>query len=87
MCFPQLAMRQSGSKYVVMKADQERKAAIIRAKGESEVAKLVFEATATTGMRLIELRRIEASREIAATLARSPNMAYLSLLMLYSAHI
>ncbi|XWS30462.1 hypothetical protein CRYUN_Cryun24cG0119800 [Craigia yunnanensis] len=65
------------SKYVVMKADQERRAAIIRAEGESEAAKLISEATAATGMGLIELRRIEASREIAATLARSPNVAYL----------
>ncbi|MBA0695842.1 hypothetical protein Goari_002441, partial [Gossypium aridum] len=65
------------SKYVVAKADQERRAAIIRAEGESEAAKLISEATATAGMGLIELRRIEASREIAATLARSPNVAYL----------
>ncbi|KAK8664048.1 hypothetical protein V6N13_083851 [Hibiscus sabdariffa] len=65
------------SKYIVAKADQERRAAIIRAEGESEAAKLISEATATAGMGLIELRRIEASREIAATLARSPNVAYL----------
>ncbi|KAK8481453.1 hypothetical protein V6N13_024086 [Hibiscus sabdariffa] len=65
------------SKYVVAKADQERRAAIIRAEGESEAAKLISKATATAGMGLIELRRIEASREISATLARSPNVAYL----------
>ncbi|XP_021299305.1 prohibitin-3, mitochondrial [Herrania umbratica] len=65
------------SKYIVAKADQERRAAIIRAEGESEAAKLISEATATAGMGLIELRRIEASREIASTLARSPNVAYL----------
>ncbi|XVE67761.1 hypothetical protein DITRI_Ditri09bG0014200 [Diplodiscus trichospermus] len=65
------------SKYIVMKTDQERRAAIIRAEGESEAAKLISEATAATGMGLIELRRIKASREIAATLAGSPNVAYL----------
>ncbi|XWS44055.1 hypothetical protein CRYUN_Cryun15aG0011900 [Craigia yunnanensis] len=65
------------SKYFVAKADQERRAAIIRAEGESEAAKLISEATASAGMGLIELRRIEASREISATLARSPNVAYL----------
>ncbi|XVF57861.1 hypothetical protein PTKIN_Ptkin07bG0016500 [Pterospermum kingtungense] len=65
------------SKYIVAKADQERRASIIRAEGESEAAKLISEATARAGMGLIELRRIEASREIAATLARSPNVAYL----------
>ncbi|KAJ6949340.1 prohibitin-3 [Populus alba x Populus x berolinensis] len=65
------------SKFVVMKADQERRAAIIRAEGESDAAKLISEATLKAGMGLIELRRIEASREIASTLAKSPNVAYL----------
>ncbi|PRQ54156.1 putative prohibitin, Band 7 domain-containing protein [Rosa chinensis] len=65
------------SKFVVAKAEQERRAAIIRAQGESESAKLISEATAAAGSDLIELRRIEASREIAATLAKSPNVNYL----------
>lgn len=65
------------SKFVVMKAEQERRAAIIRAEGESDAAKLISDATAAAGMGLIELRRIEASREVAATLAKSPNVAYL----------
>ncbi|KAK2969794.1 hypothetical protein RJ640_028074 [Escallonia rubra] len=65
------------SKFVVAKAEQERRAAIIRAEGESESAKLISDATAAAGMGLIELRRIEASREIAATLAKTPNVMYL----------
>ncbi|KAF3650938.1 Prohibitin-3, mitochondrial [Capsicum chinense] len=65
------------SKFVVMKAEQERRAAIIRAEGESESAKLISDATAAAGMGLIELRRIEASREVAGTLAKTPNVAYL----------
>lgn len=65
------------SKFVVMKAEQERLAAVTRAEGESEAAKLISEATATVGGALIELRRIEASREIAATLSRSRNVVYL----------
>ncbi|KAI5420951.1 Prohibitin-3 [Lathyrus oleraceus] len=65
------------SKFVVMKAEQERRAAIIRAEGESEAAKLISDATAAAGMGLIELRRIEASREVAGTLAKSPNVIYL----------
>ncbi|WVZ00216.1 hypothetical protein V8G54_026285 [Vigna mungo] len=65
------------SKFVVMKAEQERRAAIIRAEGESDAAKLISDATASAGMGLIELRRIEASREIASTLAKSPNVSYL----------
>ncbi|THG20910.1 hypothetical protein TEA_016951 [Camellia sinensis var. sinensis] len=65
------------SKFVVAKAEQERRAAIIRAEGESESAKLISEATAAARMGLIELRKIEASREIASTLAKTPNVAYL----------
>eukprot|EP01018_Ginkgo_biloba_P005920 Gb_09762 [translate_table: standard] len=65
------------SKFVVAKAEQERRAAIIRAEGESDAAKLISDATANAGMGLIELRRIEASREIAATLSKSPNVVYL----------
>ncbi|KAI4348269.1 hypothetical protein L6164_009006 [Bauhinia variegata] len=65
------------SKYVVMKAEQERRAAIIRAEGESEAAKLISDATSSAGMGLIELRRIEASKEVTATLAKSPNVSYL----------
>lgn len=65
------------SKYVVMKADQERRAAIIRAEGESESAKLISEATAAAGMGLIELRKIEAMKENAVTMARTPNVTYL----------
>ncbi|KAF1891808.1 hypothetical protein Lal_00031617 [Lupinus albus] len=65
------------SKFVVMKAEQERRAAIIRAEGESDAAKLISDATSAAGNGLIELRRIEASREVAATLAKSPNVSYL----------
>ncbi|CBI40082.3 unnamed protein product, partial [Vitis vinifera] len=38
------------SKFVVAKAEQERRAAIIRAEGESESAKLISDATAAAGM-------------------------------------
>ncbi|CAH2072775.1 unnamed protein product [Thlaspi arvense] len=66
------------SKFVVAKADQERRAAVIRAEGESESARLISKATAEAGMGLIELRRIEAAREVAVTFSNSPpNVAYL----------
>ena len=65
------------ARFVVMKADQERKAAVIRAEGESESAKLISDATRTAGPGLIELRRIEAARDIASTLAKGRNVTYL----------
>lgn len=65
------------ARFVVMKADQERKAAVVRAEGESEAARLISEATRTAGGGMIELRRIEAARHVAATLAKSRNVVYL----------
>jgi len=65
------------SKFLVAKAEQERRAAVIRAEGESEAAKLISDATAAVGTGILELRRIEAAREIAATLAKTPNVSYL----------
>ncbi|KAL8110107.1 hypothetical protein AgCh_026000 [Apium graveolens] len=65
------------SKYVMAKAEQERRAEIIRAEGESESAKLISYATKESGTEFIQLRKIEASGEVAATLSRSPNVAYL----------
>ncbi len=56
---------------------QERKAAVIRAEGESEAAKLISEATRVSGGAMIDLRRIEAARDIATTLSRSRNVVYL----------
>lgn len=49
----------------------------MRAEGESEAAKLISEATRSAGAGLIELRRIEAARDIASTLSKSRNVVYL----------
>ncbi|GAX74679.1 hypothetical protein CEUSTIGMA_g2127.t1 [Chlamydomonas eustigma] len=65
------------AKFVVMLAEQERNAAIIRAEGESEAASLISEATRQFGGGLIELRRIEAAKDIADTMAKSRNVVYL----------
>jgi prohibitin 1 len=64
------------SKYVVIKTEQEKKATIIKASGEAEAARLVQEAV-SAGHGFIELRKIEAMKEIAETLARSRNVTYL----------
>jgi len=64
------------SKFVVAKAEQEKKAAIIRASGEAEAAKLIGVAM-EGGTGFIELRKIEAAREIADILSRSRNVSYI----------
>lgn len=65
------------ARFVVMKAEQERRAAVIRAEGESESAHLISEATKLAGGAMLELRRIEAARDIASTMSRSGNVVYL----------
>jgi len=64
------------SKFLVLKAEQEKKAAVIRAEGEAEAARLIEEAS-KAGPGFIELRKIEAAREIADTLSKSRNVTYL----------
>ena len=65
------------AKFVVMLREQERLAAIIRAEGEAEAAKLISDAIKTHGMGLLEIRRIETARAIATTLSKSQNVTYL----------
>jgi len=75
--FKQVAQQDAErSKFIVDKAKQEKKAAIIKAEAEAEAAQLISAAMAS-GPAFIELRRIEAAREIAETLSSSKNVTYL----------
>lgn len=65
------------SKFVVMKAEQEKKASVIRAEGESQAAELISNALREGGTGMIEVKRIDAAREIAETLSNSRNVVYL----------
>ena len=53
------------ARFLVMKAEQEKRAAVIRAEGESTSALLVSEALETSPA-LVELRRIEAAKGLFA---------------------
>jgi prohibitin 1 len=65
------------ARFTVEKAEQERQAAVIRAEGEAEAADTISKALQKAGDGLILIRRIEAAKEIASTLANSPNVTYL----------
>ncbi|KAK3905126.1 band 7 family-domain-containing protein [Staphylotrichum tortipilum] len=65
------------ARFIVERAEQERQANVIRAEGEAESADTISKAIAKVGDGLIQIRKIEASREIAQTLASNPNVAYL----------
>ncbi|KAJ1507068.1 Prohibitin-1, subunit of the prohibitin complex (Phb1p-Phb2p) [Coelomomyces lativittatus] len=65
------------AKFIVEKAEQEKQASIIRAEGNAQAAQVISNALAKAGPGLVEFRRIEASKDIAATLANSRNVTYL----------
>merc|ERR1712118_385157 len=64
-------------KFIVQKSEQERQATIIRSEGEAEAAKMISDALKEHGTGLIDVRRIDAAKEIAEALAKSPNVMYL----------
>merc|ERR1740120_355504 len=63
--------------WVVKKAEQERQAMVTRAEGEAEAAAIVTAAMEKTGNAIIEVRRIDTAKEIAAKLAVGRNIVYL----------
>jgi prohibitin 1 len=65
------------ARFIVEKAEQERQANVIRAEGEAESAEIISKAVAKAGTGLLEIRKIEAAKDIAQTLANNPNVTYL----------
>ncbi|KAL5997673.1 hypothetical protein ACLOJK_008603 [Asimina triloba] len=66
------AQEAERAKFVVEKAEQDKKSAIIRAQGEARSAQLIGQAIANNPA-FITLRKIEAAREIAHTMSNSAN--------------
>jgi len=64
-------------KFIVQRAEHERVATVIKSEGEAEAAKMISEALKANGTGLIEMRRIDAAKEIADSLSKSPNVMYL----------
>ncbi|CAM8958795.1 unnamed protein product [Rhodiola kirilowii] len=71
------AQEAERAKFVVEKAEQDKKSAIIRAQGEAKSAQLIGQAIANNPS-FITLRKIEASREIANTMANAANKVFLN---------
>ena len=65
------------AEYVVMKANQEKKAIIIKAEGEAQSAALVGKAIRENPA-FIKLRKIDAARDIANVVSSSGQKVYLS---------
>jgi len=64
-------------KFVVQRSRQEREATIIKAEGEAEAAQMISDALKEHGTGLIEVRRIDAAKDIAESLSKSANVMYL----------
>lgn len=76
--FKQVAQQEAErSKFVVMQEEQLKRVKVIEAEGESEAATLISEALQKNGEGLIEVRRIDAAKEIAETLAQARNVTYI----------
>lgn len=65
------------AKFVVMKAEQEKLAQVIRAEGEGEAGALVSSAVKKHGNALIEIRRLETALQLATELSKSRGVTYL----------
>ena len=63
-------------KYVVMQREQEKNAKIIEAEGESVAAQMISESVKKYGEAMIELRRIEAAKNIVETMSTANNVGF-----------
>ncbi|KAF5734877.1 putative prohibitin [Tripterygium wilfordii] len=70
------AQEAERAKFIVEKAEQDKKSAIIRAEGEAKSAQLIGQAIANNPA-FITLRRIEAARDIAHTMSNAANKVFL----------
>jgi prohibitin 2 len=65
------------AKFIVEKAEQEKQSIVVRAEGEAESAKMISDAI-KNNPNFLTIRQIEASREIANSIARGANRVFLS---------
>jgi prohibitin 2 len=65
------------AKYIVDRALQEKRSIVIKAQGEARAAELVGKAIQKNPA-FIQLRRIEAAKEVASTVSQSNNKVYLN---------
>lgn len=65
------------AKFIVQKSEEERKLTIIKAEAESESAALFNMAIEKYGRAFLELKRLEAAREIVDNLRHSKNVVYI----------
>lgn len=65
------------ARFLVEKAEQQKKASVISAEGDAQAASLLAKSLAEAGDGLVELRKIEAAEDIVYNLSKSRQVAYL----------
>jgi prohibitin 1 len=65
------------AKFIVMKAEEEKKITIIKAEAESESARIFNESIEKHGRAFLELKRLEAAKEIVENLSKASNITYM----------
>lgn len=71
------AQEAERAKYIVEKALQDRRSIVVKAEGEAESAKMISEAI-KSNPGFLKLRKIEAAREIAQSVAKGGNRVFLN---------
>ena len=69
----QLAERQ---KFIVLRDEELKTAQIIRSEAEAEAAKLINDSVKNYGSTQIEIKKLEAARNIAEVLSKNPNISF-----------
>jgi len=65
------------ARFLVEKAQQDKRSIIVKAEGEAQSAKMISEAIRENPA-FLQLRRLEAAREIATVISKSQNKVYLN---------
>jgi prohibitin 1 len=65
------------AKFMVMKSEEEKKLTIIRAEAESESAEIFNESIEKYGAAFLELKRLEAAKDMVDNLAKNKNVTFL----------
>jgi len=65
------------ARFMVEKEEQLKIANVIRAEGDAEAADLIAKSMSESGEGLIQLRKIEAAKDVASNLARARGVTYL----------
>ncbi|EGR34058.1 prohibitin, putative [Ichthyophthirius multifiliis] len=63
-------------RYIVQRDEEDKLAQIIRSEGEAEAAQLINQAVKKFGGAQIEIKRLEAAKQIAETLSKSQNITF-----------